>query len=75
MEYMNEIGDWKSPEAFEAIGKNKELGIVLANIHTIADVPEPRQFCSLIGFDLMIACVGVPFAGLMIVNYFLSLST
>ncbi|CAM6046132.1 unnamed protein product, partial [Sphagnum compactum] len=67
MEYMNEIGDWKSPEAFGAIGKNKELGIVLAKIHTIADVSKPQQFCSLIGFDLMIACVGVPFAGKTIV--------
>lgn len=60
-EYLEEQGEWQGAHV---IGKNKELGLILAEIHDVADSPpEPPTLPNLTQFKLKIAVLGTPFAG------------
>ncbi|XP_024520804.1 sperm flagellar protein 2-like [Selaginella moellendorffii] len=61
MEYFQEQGEWNG---VQPIGKNKELGIILHIIHTMADVPpKPLPIPHFSEWTLKLATVGIPYSG------------
>lgn len=64
MEYLDEKGEYASPEGVEPIKKNKELGQFLVDIEELADsLQPPFERPDLSKFTLMLSVVGVPYAG------------
>jgi len=62
-DYIQEKGEYKSPEGVTPIGTNQELGAILEHIHALSDsliTPPPRPDLSM--HSLKLAVVGVPYA-------------
>jgi hypothetical protein len=65
-EYLNEKGEYASPNGVEPIGKNKDLGNFLQDIDEMAkSLAEPFERPNLSMFGLMVSIVGVPNAGII----------
>jgi hypothetical protein len=64
--YFAEVEDWVSPKVYGPIGKNSFLGTILHEIHLLADEPKDHQFMSVMRFSLMLAIVGPPYSGILI---------